>query len=235
MQHARDEEDHRARRVHVPASPDQRRVEVPPHEVSHREIPGAPVQADAAAVPPVPVELAVVESHELGQGVEVRVEEREEARQPDDEGDGRQLHQSLQQRCHVHRLDRVQRVAKHRGRVLRRRDPDEHAERGRFGQALRHESPANVRRAGVDGLIDERRRPPEIGEVCEGDVPWVGARRVDGRQFGRRRLRQQRMPQVTIGERIRADLKGENDGVHLTEGADEGMMDHPIHHRAGQS
>ena len=44
-------------------------------------------------------------------------------------------------------------------------EPNENAKTGNFGKALGNEGPTDGRRAGIDGLIDQCRCPPEIGQV----------------------------------------------------------------------
>ena len=77
------------------ASTDQRRIDMPPHEIIDRLVPRPPVSSDARAVPPLAVELAIPEHHDLGQGVEDGLEDGEEACEPDDQGDGREFHEAF--------------------------------------------------------------------------------------------------------------------------------------------
>ena len=62
-----------------------------------------------------------------------------------------------------------------RGRILGGGEPDKYTEAGSFREALCDEWPADGRGAGIDGLVDQGGRPPEVGEVAEGDVSWVWA------------------------------------------------------------
>lgn len=43
--------------------------------------------------------------------------------------------------------------------------PDEDAQTENFGEALGDEGPSDAGGAGVDGLVDEGGRPPEVGEI----------------------------------------------------------------------
>ena len=58
------------------------------HEVVDGLVPGGPVLFEGDAVPPVVVEVAVAEAHDLGHEVEEGLEEREEGGEPDDQADG---------------------------------------------------------------------------------------------------------------------------------------------------
>lgn len=66
------------------------------HELVDGFIPRAPVRADAIGVPPIAVEVAVTEAGDFGEGIEEGLEEREEAGEPDDEGDGGEFHEPLE-------------------------------------------------------------------------------------------------------------------------------------------
>lgn len=69
---------------------------MPLHELVDGFIPGAPVRADAIAVPPIAVEVSVAEAGDFRKGVEEGLEEREESREPDDQGDGGEFHEPLE-------------------------------------------------------------------------------------------------------------------------------------------
>lgn len=60
-----------------------------------------------------------------------------------------------------------------RRRVLRTCDPDEEAEASGLGQAFRDEKPPDVGCPWVNGLVDQRWRPPEVGQVPYCNVLWV--------------------------------------------------------------
>ena len=65
------------------------------------------------------------------------------------------------------------------GRILSGGEPDENAEAGSFGETLCNEWPADGSRAGIDGLVNQGGRPPEVGEITEGKIPWVRASEVE--------------------------------------------------------
>ncbi len=88
MQEAREDKHHHTRCVRAPASSNERPVDMSPHEMVHGLIPRAPVHAHGGGVPPLGVELAVAEAHNLRQRVQGGLEDGEEAREPDDEGGG---------------------------------------------------------------------------------------------------------------------------------------------------
>ena len=152
---------------------------MPSHELVDGLVPGAPVDAYAGAIPPIRVELAVAKACHFGQRIQEALEEGEEARQPDDEGDGGELHEALEDGDEVERGHFVEGVAQNGCGVLRAGDPDEDGEAEDFGEALEDEGPADTGGAGIDGLVDEGWRPPEVGEVREGDIFGVGTLGVD--------------------------------------------------------
>ncbi|KFY44377.1 hypothetical protein V495_03489 [Pseudogymnoascus sp. VKM F-4514 (FW-929)] len=78
----------------IPRAP--RGKDVPLHELVDWFIPRAPVCAYAVGIPPVAVEIPVAEAGYLSQGIEERLEEGEEASEPDDEGDGGEFHEALE-------------------------------------------------------------------------------------------------------------------------------------------
>ncbi len=136
MQQTGEDKDHRAGEPAAEATTDEGRVDVSTHEMVNGFVPGTPVSTHGRAIPPIGVEFAVAETHEFGQGVEDGLEDGEEARQPDDEGDGGEFHQTLDDGCDVQGFDFIQRVAEDRGGVLGAGEPDEHAEGEAFCQAL---------------------------------------------------------------------------------------------------
>lgn len=77
------------------ASPYHWSVDMSFHEMRYGLIPGGPVGAHGRGVPPVAVEFAVGEAHYLGQTVHEALEQGEEAGEPADEADGRQLEDAL--------------------------------------------------------------------------------------------------------------------------------------------
>lgn len=108
MQDAGEKEDEDLREGRRPAATYKRAVNVAAHEVCDGLVPGRPVGADTAHVPPVAVELAVAEPHDLCQSVERRLEQGEEAAQPAEDGDGGEFHDTLGNGCKVEREDLVQ-------------------------------------------------------------------------------------------------------------------------------
>ena len=66
-----------------------------------------------------------------------------------------------------------------RGRILCRREPDKYAKARRFGEPLCDKWPADGRGAGIDGLVDQGRRPPEVREIAEGDIFGIRAGKVE--------------------------------------------------------
>ncbi len=225
VQEAGEDEDHDAGEAAAEAAPDERGVDVPAHEVVDGLVPRAPVVAHRGAVPPVGVELAVAEAHELRERVERGLEDGEEAGEPDDEGDGGQFHDALEDGGDVHRLQLVERVAEHGRGVLRAGEPDEHAQAEGFGDAFGDEEPADGGGARVDGLVDEGGGPPVVGEVADGDVLRVGALGVDFREGGGGLGEEVGVPEVAVGEGVGAVLEPDDDGVDLADGADEGVVD----------
>lgn len=225
MQEAGQQKDHGARELAAEAPADERGIDVPSHEVVHGFVPRAPVSAHRRAVPPVGVELAVAEAHHLGQGVEHGLEDGEEAGEPDDEGDGGELHDALEDRGHVHGLQLVERVTQHGRGVLGAGEPDEHAEPEAFGRAFGDEEPADGGVAGVDGLVDEGGGPPVVGKVAYGDVERVGAPGINFGDGGRGLGKEVGVAEVPVGEGVGAVLEPDDDGVDLADGADEGVMD----------
>lgn len=81
------------------------------HEEVDGFIPGAPVGLQIGAVPPIVVEVAVAEHGDLGQGIQKGLKQREEAGQPDDEGDGGEFHQAFEDGGQVEQGDLVEGVA----------------------------------------------------------------------------------------------------------------------------
>ena len=88
VQHAREEKGHDLGKYWRHAAGDQRSVDVALHEQKDGLVPRSPVVAKVAAVPPVVVELAVAEAHDLGEAVEGGLEESKEAGEPAEEADG---------------------------------------------------------------------------------------------------------------------------------------------------
>lgn len=95
VQKAGEDEDHRAGEAAAEPPTDERRVDVPPHEMVDGFVPRAPVVAHRRTVPPIRVEFAVTKTHDFRQGVEDGLEDGEEAGEPDDEGDGGEFHQAF--------------------------------------------------------------------------------------------------------------------------------------------
>jgi len=83
---------------------------MPFHELVDGFVPEPPVLAQAGRVPPVVVEGAVAEPHDLRQCVQRRLEDGKETRKPDDEGDSRQFQQPLDDRYEVQGVHLVERV-----------------------------------------------------------------------------------------------------------------------------
>lgn len=162
VQDGGDEEDGDARDERTPSPADHGHEDVALEVLVHGLVPRAPVSAQALAVPPVVVERPVSEPRHFGQGVEERLEKGEETGEPDDEGDGGELHQALQDIGEVERGDLVEGVAQDRGGVLLASEPDEHAQAEDLSEALSHKYPTDPVGSGVGRLVDEGRRPPEI-------------------------------------------------------------------------
>lgn len=62
---------------------------------------------------------------------------------------------------------------------MHREEPHCRAESNDFAHTLEEKLRAEGCAPGVDGLVDEGRRPPEVAEVLESDVLRVGAGGVD--------------------------------------------------------
>lgn len=87
MEDPRKGKDHETGHEWAPTSPDERREDVSSHEVIDWFIPCSPVRPDARTVPPVHVELAIREAHNLCQSVQERLEQSEKSRKPDNQRD----------------------------------------------------------------------------------------------------------------------------------------------------
>lgn len=146
------------------------------HEVGDGLVPGGPVSPDRADVPPGAVELAIAEGHNLGECVERRLEEGEEAAEPAEDADGGELHDTLEDGGYVEFQELVKRVLQERGGVLSTGDPHDDAETEDLQQVTEDKAPADVRGSWVDGLVNERWCPPEVTHVLEVDVlgVWAG-------------------------------------------------------------
>lgn len=231
VQHGREEKDGDARDKGAPPAPDHGRVDVASEVLRDGLVPRAPVGAEAGAVPPVVVERPVTEAHDLGEGVEERLEQGEEAGEPDDEGNGRQLHEALHNVGDVKRGNLVERVEKNGRSILRACEPDEDAQTKDLAQAFGDEDPPNLVGAWVGGLVDEGGRPPEVHEVAHRDVLGVRALLVDlghgveltldGMEVG--------VTEVAVGECVRGRLEPDNDGMELGQSADQGVVNVEIH------
>lgn len=90
------------------------------------------------AVPPVAVELAVTEAHDLSESVEEGLEKSEKASQPAEEGDGGELHETFDDGCEVQCSHTAERILKQRYSVLGAGDPDDDAESYHFNCTFRH-------------------------------------------------------------------------------------------------
>ena len=66
-----------------------------------------------------------------------------------------------------------------RGGILGGGEPDEYAQAGNFGEAFCNERPADGGCAGIDGLVNQGRRKPEVGEISEGKIPRVRTSKVE--------------------------------------------------------
>lgn len=173
----------------------------------HGLVPRSPVRPEALTVPPVIVERSISEPQHLGQGVQEGLEEREEARKPYDERDGRKLQEPLQDHDKVQRGNLIQRILQNGRRILEAREPDECAEAADFTYPLHHKDPSNLVGARIDRLIHERRCPPKVDKIAECDVVWIGALRVevgDELSFGRM---QESVAEIAIGERVGSRLQ----------------------------
>lgn len=113
------------------------------------------------------------------------------------------------------------------GGVLGGGEPDEEAEADAFADAFCYEGPADGGGARVDGLVDQSGGPPEVGEVADGDVLWVGALGVEFWYLGRGRMMRVEVgvAEIAVGEGIGAILEPDDDGVDLADDADEWVVD----------
>lgn len=102
--------------------------------------------------------------------------------------------------------------------------PDEHAEAKGFGKAFGNKDWTDGGAAGVDRLIDESRGPPEVGKVAEGDIAGVWALSVEVWEAGRGVGVEVSVAEVAVREGVRAVLEPNDDGVDLTDGAEEGVV-----------
>ena len=196
-----------------------------PHEIRDRLVPGSPVRANTADVPPIAVELAVAEAHHFSQGVKCRLEKREESAEPAKDGDGGELHDALGNGREVERQDLVERVLEERRSVLGGGYPDDNAQTCELEQALEHEAPADLACARIDGLVYERWGPPEVAQVIEVDVLGIWAALVELRQrLGLLRV-QVCVTKIAIREGVRSALEEDDDGVHLAHGTDAWVVD----------
>lgn len=227
MQYRRQKEDRNARPRRAPPPRDKRREDVALKVPINRLVPRPPVHPQILAIPPVVVERPVPEARNLRQRVERRLEEGKEAREPDDERDGRQLEEALEDGGVLERVDLDERVEEQGGGVLRRDEPDEDAEEERLADALGDKGPADFGGPRVHGLVEERRGPPEVDEVPHGDVARVGALGVEVRYGGEgARVRVEvRVAEVAVREGVRVRLEEHDDDVQLGYGADERVVD----------
>lgn len=83
MKESRYEEDDNTSRGFTVAHLRDRYVDVTHRPHVHGQVPSAPEHGDVVRIPPVPVELAVREVHQLAHQVEERVEAQVEEAQPD--------------------------------------------------------------------------------------------------------------------------------------------------------
>lgn len=167
MQGTREQENQDLRNDRGDAASAQRAINVPTHKASDRLVPCNPVDTDAWGVPPFGVELAVSEAHDFSKGIQEGVEESHKAGQPAKEGNGGEFQHALDNGDEVKRRDLVQRVLQQRRGVLSGSNPDDDAETEHFAAAFEDKRPADLISAGVDGLIDQRRSPPEIRQILE--------------------------------------------------------------------
>ena len=79
MQYPTEHKNPRARRIRTPSSPHQGRVDVPPHEMIDRLIPGPPVSPNARTVPPLRIEFSVAKSHYFCQCIKHRLKDRKKS------------------------------------------------------------------------------------------------------------------------------------------------------------
>lgn len=104
-------------------------------------------------------------------------------------------------------------------------DPDNNTKAGEFEEALEDEAPADLVGARVDGLVNERRGPPEIAQVLEVDVLWVRAALVQLGQWVSLSWMEVCVTEVAVREGIRSTLEEDNDGMELAHGANAGVVD----------
>ena len=221
MQEAGENKDHCACEIDAIAASDEWRINVPTHEVIDGFIPCSPISAHAGTVPPVGIELSIAEAHNFRQGVKGGLEDCEEACKPNDEGDSGEFHEAFEDGREVHCLELVEGVAEDGGGVLGAGDPYEHAQAEGFREAFGDEEVADGRAAGVDGLIDQGRGPPEVGEVADCYVLRVRALGVEVRE-GRRWLLGKKVgvAEIAVCEGVGAVFEPDDHDVELADGPD---------------
>ena len=111
-------------------------------------------------------------------------------------------------------------------------EPDEYTETESFGEALGNKRPTNSRGTRINRLIDQGWGPPEIGQIAEGDVPWIRTCRVQFWNGGRVFRFQKSMAEVTVGKSVGTDLEPDDDSMDFGDGADERMMNEFVHRQA---
>lgn len=151
---------------------------MPTHEICHRLVPGCPVGANRRHIPPVTIEFPVAKTHYFGKGIKRRLEKSKEAAEPAKYGDGRELHNALDNRGEVEGKDLVEGVLQQWRSVLSRGNPDDDAEARHLEQSLEDKVPAYFVCSRINRLIDKSRGPPKVAEILHVDVLRVWARIV---------------------------------------------------------
>jgi hypothetical protein len=175
MQQARKDKNQSLSNLRINASPDQRRINMPLHKMINGFIPTRPVDPHTRHIPPIAVKFAIAEPHHFGQCVQKGLEEGKETSQPAEERYCAEFHDSFGNGYEVEGGNVVEGVLKEWHGVLGGCNPDYDAEASYLCQALYDKSPSYAICAWVDWLIDECRRPPEVGQVSESDVTGIWA------------------------------------------------------------
>lgn len=207
------------------AAANKRAVNMATHEVGDWLVPSRPVRPNTANVPPVSVEFAVAKSHDLGQSIECRLKESEEAAEPAKYGDGRQLHDAFDNGGQIEIKHHVQRITQQWSRILCGSYPDNNAEANKLDQSAEDKPPSNLLGTRIYGLVDESWRPPEIAEIPKVDIPGIWTRVVElgkrasllGMEVG--------MAKVTVRQSVRCTLEKHDDSMELDHGPNSRVVD----------
>ena len=126
-----------------------RQEKVPKHPVVHRAVPLAPVGVEAAAVPPVLVELSVSEERQLGDDPQPQLEHAPEHEQPQRQRRDGRLEQARQNVWHVGLPERLGRVHDGRHQELLADYGHQRETEEELQQPLRDPDPADALRSRV--------------------------------------------------------------------------------------